>query len=143
MSVNGRNYDWESIEVMGPGGLIVTAQSVNYKDSAKVEDVYGKGRDKLGRGKGNYEASGTLEMLRPDFDDLVGSLGADYLGKADFNVTVSFANDEGLVATDVLQECVITSQDLTGSQNDAKIPVKLELNIKKILWNGVEPVVRQ
>ena len=143
MPINGRNYDWESIEINGPGGLIVGAQSINYKDSAKVENVYGKGRDILGRGRGNYEGSGNLEMLRPDFDALIGGLGSDYLGSADFTVVVSYGNDDGLTVTDTLQECVITDQDLSGTQGDAKIPVKLDINVKKILWGGVEPVVNQ
>ena len=141
MTINGRSFDWESIEVQGPGGLIVGAQSVSYKDSAKTENVYGKGRDVKGRSRGNYEASGTLEMLRSDFDELVGSLGADFMGKADFTVVVSGANDEGYSFTDILKECVITGNDFTGSQGDAKMPGKCEMNIKKILWNGVEPVV--
>lgn len=143
MAINGQNYDWESIEITGPGGRVVGAQSIDYKDNAKVENVYGIGRDPLGAGKGNYEASGSMEMLRKDADALIGALGADFLGKADFTVSVAFANDGGQVTNDTLQKCVVTGTDFSAKQNDAKLVVKFELYIKKILWNGVEPVVKK
>jgi len=139
--INGKNYDWESIEIMTPGGLAIGAQSISYKDSAKVENVYGKGRIIRGRGRGNYEASGSLELLRPDFDALVGALGSDYLGKADFSISIHGANDGGDSFSDTIVEAVITDQDLSGSQGDAKIPVKIDFSAKKILWDGVEPVI--
>lgn len=143
MAINGRTYDWESIEITGPGGRIIGAQSIDYKDEAKVEEVYGLGRDILGRGKGNYKASGSVELLRQDGDALISALGADFLGKADFTITVSYANDEGTTATDTLQKCVVSGVDTSAKQGEAKMTMKLELNIKKVLWNGTEPVVKK
>lgn len=142
MPINGKVYDWESITISGPGGTLVGAQSVDYKDSAKVENVYGKGRIALGRSRGNYEASGTLEMLKDDADKLCGSLGADYMGTADFTVTVSYANDGGTSATDVLQECVVTDRGVTAGQGDSSVKEKLDISIKKILRNGVDPATK-
>jgi len=139
--INGKNFDWQSIEIMTPGGLCVGAQSINYTDSANVEKIYGKGRVIRGRSRGNYEASGNLEMSRPDFDNLVSALGSDYLGSADFTITVSGANDGGDSFTDVIVKAVITKQDLTGSQGDKNIPAKIDFDAEKILWNGLEPVV--
>ena len=143
MAINGRTYDWESIEITGPGGRIVGAQNVSYKDNAKTENVYGLGRYPLGRSKGNYEATGSLEMLRKDGDALIGALGADYLGKADFTVTVSYANDGGDVATDTLVKAVVTDQDLGMGQGDKAAIIKFSLSMEKILWNGKEPVVKK
>lgn len=142
MAINGIAYDWESIEITGPSGLLLGAQSVDYKDSAKTENVYGKGRVALGRSRGNYEASGTLEMLKADADKLTSSLGGDFLGTADFTVTASYANDGGTAATDTLQQCVVTGQGVTASQGDSAVKVKLDLSIKKILWNGTDPAIK-
>lgn len=143
MAINGRTYDWESIEITGPGGRIVGAQNVNYKDNAKSENVYGIGRYPLGRSRGNYEASGSLDMLRKDADALIGALGADYLGKADFTVSVSYANDGGDVTTDTLVKAVVTEQDQGMDQGAKAAVMKFSLSMEKILWNGKEPVVKK
>lgn len=143
MAINHVNYDWESIQIVTPGGVLLGAVSVTYKDEAKVENVYGKGRVALGRARGNYSASGSLDVLRDSFNRLTASLGADFLGKKDFTVIVSYANDGGSTCTDTLQGAVITADDASMNQGDKEAKVKMELSIEKILWDGLEPVVQQ
>lgn len=132
MAINGRVYDWESIEIHLPHGEVIGAQAIEYSDKVGVERVFGKGSVPLGYGRGNYEGEGKVTLLRDEYDKLVehakGQEGG-FFNMAPFPITVSYADKDGKVRTDTLPDCIWTERSRQGSQGDTKLTVELSFLI--------------
>jgi len=139
--INGKHMDWECIQIMGPGGLMVLAKSIRYNDGRDADPAYdGKGKIS-GRIRKGYTAEAELEVPRAEGDDLMGALGSGFMGKAEFSIIVAGGDDGSATSfSDTLSECVITGRELSASQ-DNEVVWKLTVKPKEILTNGVKPVV--
>ncbi len=138
MSVNGRLYDWESVEVQLPSGVAVGVTSINYSDERPVEPRYGKGSLPRGYGRKNYKASGSIELDRDEAELLRTNLGGSVYKGDPFMVAVSYGDDGMPTVTDILPQCKITKQDTGASQDDDNAgKVKYDLAIlEPIKWGG-------
>lgn len=143
MRVNGKVYDWGDVDWKFPG-LTVEIQEISYDDEQEKEVVYGKGNLPRGWGSGNYKASGKVSMLRDDYDAF-----NDYCRKNSIpfytllfpKVVVSYAEAEGSIRTDVLNNVSFSKRSIKAAQNDKSIKVELDLIIAgTIEWDGVKPV---
>jgi hypothetical protein len=139
MSVNGKVYDWESIEVQLPNGLAIGITDINYNDERPKTPRYGKGSVQRGTGRGNYKASFSLTLDRDEYEALRKALGGSVYEGEPFNIVVSYANDGSETISDTLPDCEITKQDTSGSQGDDNVgQVKLDGGVgQPIKWNGV------
>lgn len=144
MPVNGKVYDWESITIALPYGVVIGVESIDYDDGKEAELVYGKGGKALGYGRGNYEANAKMSMLRDEFDRLLEY--AKEIGKAlyalpPFPITVSYANDGAPTKTDVIKGAKLTKNAHKAAQGDKKLSVDLELLVTdQIVRDGVRAV---
>lgn len=139
--INGQVFDWESITVSLPHGVLIGVKDISYDDERPVEPIYGKGSKPIGRGRGNYKAEGKLTVLREEFDkilDYARGKGVAFYQLPPFPITVSYANDGEPVRTDVLPECVFTKRSRKASQGNTELTVDLDFVIlKPIRDNGV------
>lgn len=128
--VNGRSYDWESITVTMPHGMVIDFSSITYKDSKEIRPVYGKGSMARRYGRGNYDGDVDVTMLREEFDLLCKAAAAQgvvaFYRMQPIEIVVSYSLvPEGPVVTDVLHQVVWTSRDAGAEQGAEKIEVKL------------------
>lgn len=144
MAANGKSYDWESITVTGPTGIVAGITEIKYTDGQAITARYGRGSVPRGYGRGNYEASGSFVMDRDEWERLKAALVASSSGgiydHTPFTIVVSYANDDIGVTTDVLKACKITKFDGGGgAQGDDNVsPLSCELTIlEPIVWGGV------
>ena len=68
--VNGLIYDFESIKLMLPTGLILGCESVEYSDEKNDEVICGTNNLPLGVGRGEWKGTCKLELQRFEYDKL-------------------------------------------------------------------------
>ena len=145
MAANGVHYDWESITVTGPTGIIAGITEIKYSDGQSITARYGRGAVPRGYGRGNYEASGSMVLDRDEWERLkvflaASSSGGGIYDHSPFTIVVSYANNDMGITTDVLKSCKITKFDGGGgAQGDDNVsPLSCELTIlEPIVWGGV------
>ena len=143
MIINGRCYDWSSVDVKLPN-IDLQVQEVSYDDEQDKEAVYGKGAAPRGYGTGNYKASGKISLLADDYNDLV-----DYCKRNNIpfynlvipKIIVSFANSGQRTRQDVLDTVTFTKRSSKAAQGDKSLKVDLDiLIVNGIIRDGVKPV---
>ena len=138
--VNGNRYDFSSIEVNVNGVMFKGIKSINYNDKLTPGAVYGTNAMKIGRTRGVYEASASIEVFKEDWFILapaIASLPPFGLGEASFLVTVMYAELLAPVVVDVLGGCRITEVDDSHSQGGDALVIKATIDPMWISRNGV------
>lgn len=143
LKVNGKSYDWGDVDLHLPG-VITEVQEISYDDEQEKELVYGMGNKPRGYGTGNYKPSGKISMLRDDFEEILTYCRNNSVAFYNLvfpKIVVSYANGDGSIITDVLNNVSFTKRSIKAAQNDKSIKVDLDLIIAgMIIWNGNEPV---
>lgn len=143
LKVNGKAYDWGDVDLKIPG-LVVEAQEISYDDELEKELVYGKGNAPRGYGTGNYKPSGKITFLRDDFEEILKhckSNNIPFYSLTFPKIVVSYAQGDGKISTDVLNNVSFTKRSMKAAQGDKSFKVDLDLIIAgKIIWNGSSPV---
>lgn len=137
VAINGLLYSWSDIRIILLGRDISGILAIDYKDGVTTKPVYGRGKKRIGRVSGMYEASGaiTLEMSEVEALNLSLPAGQSIYDIAPFDITIVYVNAEQLLITHVLKQCVFTSQDRASKAGEVKeIEVKLPLDIAEINW---------
>ncbi len=144
MPINGQSYDWEDIVIYFNGGQMVSVQEISYSDSKERKFVYGKGSKPLTVGSGNYEASGKLVLLRPEYDIIaniakVAGLTVYDLKPQQIIVTYAAKKEEGDFIThgaptvDVLRDISFEKRDFSAKQNDQGLTVSLDFKAMELI----------
>ncbi len=138
MSVNGKKYDWEDMEISLPNGVAIGITDISYSDEKGIEERYGKGAVPRGYGGKNYKASGSMTLDRDEADRLLNALSVPVYKAKPFPIVVSYANDDQSTITDTLPDCKVTKLDTSGKQDDDNAGVvKMDFKIlSPIKWNG-------
>lgn len=110
--------------------------AINYQDDQEVEAVYAGGRYPVGYGKGRIEPSGSITLLMEDVVALQGGApGGRLQDIAPFDIVVSYLHPTTQkITTDVLQGCVIKTNQRNWTEGDTSQKVELPLMIGKIQW---------
>jgi hypothetical protein len=142
--INGKVYDWESITIGLPHGILIGIENIDYEDELESELAYGKGSKALGYGNGNYKASTKITIMREELEKLMGyakSIGKPLYRIPPFPVTVSYANDGQRTKTDIIKGCKLTKTAHKAAQNAKKLTVDLDLLVvDQIVRDGLAAV---
>jgi hypothetical protein len=145
MSINGNQYDWESVTAVLPSGTAAGITEIKYSDEQPVTGHYGRGAIPRGYGRGNYAATGSMVLDRDEWEKLklplVGTSGGGGIyDHSPFVIVVAYANNDMPEIVDTLKSVKISKFDGGGgSQGDDKVTaITCEFTIlEPILWNGV------
>ena len=141
--INGRGYSWESVTVSFPE-FDLQVQSIDYDDELEKELKYGTGNTPRGYGTGNYKANAKVTLLREDYDDLLDyckSKGIPLFRLEIPKIIVSYANDDDVTRTDVINKVSIAKIADKPKQGDKSMTVDLDLLVAGlIVRDGVQPV---
>ncbi|MBF0454950.1 MAG: hypothetical protein HQL72_09090 [Magnetococcales bacterium] len=137
-TINGRLYDWGSVEIQLPSGIAVGATEISYNDEMGREARYGKGRTPRGFGTKNYKAGGSMTLDKDEAQRLREGLGGKVYGDTPFDIVVSYAPEGKPVITDTLPQVLITKSDTSAKQDEDNTGVeKFDFTIfSPIKWNG-------
>jgi hypothetical protein len=121
-----------------PAGVLRGIKAINFKDGLKPKFVRGTSVAPIGRTRGEYEASGSIELYIEEFKLLQFALtpgGAGFM-EIPFDITINYAiltSDAAI--TETLQACRITEADQSYSLSDEALVVKCSLSIMQVLRN--------
>ncbi|MGL5955352.1 MAG: hypothetical protein ACRC0X_01915 [Brevinema sp.] len=134
--INGKMFDWGDITIslLPISPMIFSAKTISWDEELEAEAIYGKGRVPIGYGKGNWKASGKLEMLKNEFEPLalIAPKGILNLDPRHTLINVLYHNAvEGSVpmTTTTLQGIRFTKIAETASQGDKELKVALDFII--------------
>lgn len=136
--VNGRVLSYASIEVQIDGEIVTGIKAISYSDKMERAKARGAGRQPLGRTSGDYDAEGSMTLLREDFHALIDRFGNGWMDKA-FDVIVTYDEEGVATRTDRLVGCLIEAADGSNEQGTDPLETELPLNILYIERNGISP----
>ena len=125
--VNGLIYDFESIKLMLPTGLILGCESVEYSDEKNDEVICGTNNLPLGVGRGEWKGTCKLELQRFEYDKLnvFSAASGGFYNMPPIPVVASYGNLGQPPVTDVLL-VHFTKRDFKGSKGDTSLNVTIE-----------------
>ncbi len=134
--INGKQFDWGDITIslLPLTSVVYSAKSISWDEELEAEAVYGKGRNPIGYGKGNWKASGKMEMLKSEFEALAltatnGILNLDPRTTV-INVLYNNIGDSLVpVSVNTLSGIRFTKVSDSASQGDKELKVSLDFLI--------------
>lgn len=129
--INGKVFDWEDIKISAPWGIDIEILAINYKSTRTAVAAYGRGNAPRGYGRQNLEQDGSVEMDARSFLKLsaYAATQGGILRIKPFVITASFANDDQISQTDILDGVVFEEISAEATQGDEEVGKKT-LNIK-------------
>lgn len=140
--INGRMYDYSSIEIQVDGNAYGLIKSISYSAKREIGKARGNSPVRRGKTRGTYDAEGSLEMYKSGdggFDQLIANFGDNWMEK-EFDVVVSYGNNGEPVTTDTLRVCEFSGDEASPAEGSDAITRKLTLDITGILVNGKQPM---
>lgn len=132
--VDGIQYGWGNITVILFGSPVVGITKVEYKTTQKKENVYGFGRDVIGRGYGNFEYTGSIEIYLEEWVKIIkASATGDVLQIPPFSMSVVYGGVGVVPIKDILYNVEFLESPLTSSQGDTSIKVSIP-----IIFSGID-----
>lgn len=135
--INGKMYDWESVEIKLPSGTAVGVAEISYNDEKGTEARYGKGAVPRGYGRKNYKASGSMTLDRDEFEKLKTAQGGNVYGNKPFPIVVSYGTGDQPTVIDTLPDVLITKTDSSNTKQDSENVSQMKLDftiLSPIKW---------
>ena len=131
--VNGVQYGWGNITCILYGSPVVGITKIDYKRTQAKENLYGAGRDVIGRGYGNFTYDGSIEMYLEEWVKIVkASASGDPLQTVPFTITVVYGGPGVVPIKDILFNVEFLENPLTSSQGDTSIKVTIPIIMSHI-----------
>lgn len=144
--VNGRKYDYSSIEVSilrdgAAAEVFLEINSIEYDDTIEEALMYGTNPAPIGRTRGVYNpGEATLTMSKQSQAVLFDALGDGYY-EAQIKIMVKYS-DAGLpIVTDTLEQCRLIGGAVSHSQGPDPLMVPVKLKPMIVKRNGKTPLV--
>src|SRR5574343_810760 len=110
--VNGLPYDFSSVEIITPIGIVNAIKEITYSDTLAPGKVRGTRAQVIGRTRGKYDAEGSLSIYKAEWEDLIAKLapisGLVGFMEVTFPIVVNFSEFFEPRRPNVLHGCRIT-----------------------------------
>lgn len=136
--INGREYEWADVTVIGAGRDIIGVLGVEYSEKQEKELLYGKGNKATGIQKGNKSCEGSLKVRQSELEGLEDLSASHSILDLQINLAVSYG-DPGTgtpMRTDKLYNVQFTEQKKGINQGDKKQEIDLPFICTEIDWNA-------
>jgi len=132
--VNGINYGWGNITMVLFNSPVIGITKIEYKTTQNKSNNYGLGRDVIGRGYGNFEYSGSIEIYYEEWMKIIAaSATGDALQIPPFSITVLYSGTGVVPRKEILYNCEFLESPMVSNQGDTTIKVTIP-----IIFTGVE-----
>ena len=150
--VNGNRFDASSIELQINGKRYIGCTDCTYEQTLEPGEVRGLSPQLLGLTRGIQKCSGTITILREEFDDLTLDLQNLAVGllEANFTITVTYSEVPpvaipsgvvGTTSTDTIVGARITgTRHKFSAGSSDPISVEMPFMARYILVNGIVPL---
>jgi glutathionyl-hydroquinone reductase len=127
-------FDWGSITLVVKGVPLIGITKIEYKQTQDKKNNWGFGRDVIGRGYGNIDYSGSIEVYIEEWNKFINSVSTgNPLDIAPFDITVQYRTKGAVVTKDILYGCEFLENPFTSNQGDTSIKVTVP-----IIFNGLD-----
>jgi hypothetical protein len=136
--INGNVYDFESIKVQLPTGMVVMLESISYKDKKDDEVITGVHNLPVGIGRGEYSGECEIEISRHEFDklDSFAATTGGFFNMGPISITASYGHIGQTIVNDELL-VHFTERDFSASKGDKNLNVSLKGSLATaIITNG-------
>jgi len=124
-----------TIKMAGQSPLIA-CKDISYDDTLAGVKVKGTNPYPLGRTRGDYEANGSIEIYREEFNDFMQTFtGVKGFKETSFDIVVQYSENGTDVITDTLVGCRIESNPSKASQSADPLTIPVKLYVMYILWD--------
>lgn len=137
--INGLVYDFESIKVMLPTGMVVILESISYKDKKDDEVINGVLNIPVGVGRGEYSGECEVEFSRLEYEKLNATTAAagGFYNTPFITIVASYGWLGQPIITDTLM-VHFTERDFSGKKGDTNLNVKIKgALVAPLVSNGV------
>lgn len=143
--IAGVRYDHSSLDVKLAGNSYLGIKSLDWNDALEPGKGYGTAAQKLFRTRGQYDASGSLEMWAAEsvnFEQAQISANANTgFYEIVFPIDVTYVSEGGLAPmTTNLVGVRIKKRSESSSAGSEPLSTKYDLDIMYIVRNGVMPI---
>lgn len=126
-------YGWANVSFILFGVPVVGITKIDYKNKQKKENIYGAGTKVIGRGYGNEEPEGSIEIYTDVWKQIIAnSPDRNPLKIPPFDIPVLFSGNGLQTQKDVLRGVEFLEDPLSTSQGDTSIKVTIPLIIADI-----------
>lgn len=139
--LNGVRHEWSSAEFRLKNRIVVGIKEFNYNDKLEPTKVYGTASEPIGRTRGVYLAEGSCTMYVAELYAFLAVLGPGFK-EVNFDGVAAYSDANIPTITDRVVGIRIKSIDASQSQGADPLVRKLDLDIMKILWNGLDSMKR-
>lgn len=136
--VNGRYHQFADVVLNLDGESLRGVTAIEYSDSNERGEVRGAARQALGWTAGEYKAEGSIELLRPQFDELLVRVGPRFYDVT-FTITVTYGAHGLPLTMDELVRCFFKNRGNSHSPGTDALKVKLDLGMDGIIFNDQLP----
>jgi len=132
--INGKAYDWSSVNVLIGGIPVIGLSAINYKESQDIEDNLGAGNLPVSRGHGAITSEGSIGLHMEELEALQGASPTGRVQDLDyFDIVVTYLNGAKTV-THTLQACTITENAREIQAGDKNVTFEAPIRIGQIKW---------
>ena len=136
--INGARHSWASVTIDLNGDKFEGVKEIKYSDSLEPGEVMGTATRRIGRTRGEAKAEASITLYLSERSAFYAKLGAGGYKKA-FNIVVSY-EEGGEIVTDKIIGCRVKKGEGGGSSGSDAIEHPMDLDVHKILWNGVDMI---
>jgi hypothetical protein len=131
--INGHAYGWADIQIVIGGAPITGVKAIKYGSSQEKENVYGAGRNPVGRGYGRITSTASITLLAGAVLALQNSApGGELYRIQPFPITVAYQPDGGSMVTHILHNAEFTDCNFEWAEGDMSKEIELTLVISHI-----------
>lgn len=125
--INGLTYDFESIKLMLPTGLVLGCENIDYGDEKGDEVITGSNNLPIGVGRGEYKGTCKIELQRFEYDKLVlfSATSGGFFNMPPIPVIASYGNAGQPPVTDSMI-VHFTKRNFKGAKGDTNLVVSIE-----------------
>lgn len=128
--INGTSYGWSNLTLVLFGIPVTGITKISWKRKQKKENNYGWGVEPIGRGYGNKEYEGSMDIYQDELLKIIAAApNKNALDIPMFDIQIVYGGSKVLAQKDVLRACEFTEEGLEAAQNDTKLIVTLPLVI--------------
>jgi hypothetical protein len=139
--INGIRYDFSSVIIAINGIKFGGVKSLNYSGTLTPGKLRGNRAQVIGRTRGSYDATGSLEVWKAEWRNMLEALGPGFMEQA-FGITAAYSEltTPQLAQLDEIVGCRIVKHEDQMSEGEEPLTVKLDLDIMYVVPNGLVPV---
>jgi len=135
--INGRAYDFASIQLQLLGQTIMGFTAISYGVKQDKVNNYGGGVNPTSRGYGKREPNASITVEMKEVERIQAAATAQLAGGSildikPFPIVISFVNDSNALVTHTLHNCEFTENKRDMKTGDTNIECELPLVISHI-----------